>query len=168
MTTAYRVTTLDDLGKYQDIIFKHSVLAATTGGTIGAIIPGLDTIGVSAIWVAMIAEIAERAGNQTEDAAIQKFVIAVAQGAGSYLVGSAVLRYALLFTGIGVIGSAALNALLNFLYTARLGIFVAEQYDQPGFTMEHTLSALSSAGKIVFAVPTAEELRFAFKMTRSR
>jgi hypothetical protein len=98
----------------------------------------------------------------------QKFVVNVLQGAGSYLVGSAVLRYLLMFTGIGILGGAALNALLNFLYTARLGIFIAEQYDQPGFSMEHGLSAIDSIGKIVFAVPTAEELKFAFKMTRNQ
>jgi hypothetical protein len=78
------------------------------------------------------------------------------------------MRYALLFTGIGALGSAALNALLNFLYTARLGIFIAEQYDQPGFTMEHTLSALHSAGKIAFAIPTVDKLRFSFKVIQNR
>jgi hypothetical protein len=167
MSGNYRITTVDDLGKYQDIIFDHSLAAAATGGTIGALVPGLDTIGVSAIWLSMISQISERSDNYTDEASAQKFVVAVLQGAGSYIVGTAVLRYALLFTGIGVLGSAALNALLNFLYTARLGIFIAEQYDHPGFTMEHALSALHSAGKIVFAVPTVDELRFAFKMTRN-
>jgi hypothetical protein len=168
MSDNYRVTTVDDLGKYQDIIFGHSISAAATGGTIGALLPGLDTIGVSAIWLSMISQISERSNNYTDEESIKKFLVVVFQGAGSYIVGSTVLRYALLLTGFGAIGSAALNALLNFLYTARLGIFIAEQYDQPGFTMEHALSALVSAGKIVFAVPTADELRFAFKMTQNR
>ena len=69
-------------------------------------------------------------------------------------------------TGIGLVGSAVLNALLNFLYTARLGIFIAELYDQPGFTPEHMLSTAGSAAKIIFTVPSVEELRFAFHMTR--
>jgi hypothetical protein len=170
MTTQsqYRVTTLDDLGKYQNIIFQHSLTAAATGGTIGAILPGVDIAGVSLTWVAMIVRIADKAGNHTDDGVVQKFVVNVLQGAGSYLVGSAVLRSLLMFTGIGILGGAALNALLNFLYTARLGIFIAEQYDQPGFSMEHGLSAIDSIGKIVFAVPTAEELKFAFKMTRNQ
>lgn len=72
-----------------------------------------------------------------------------------------------MLTGISILGSAVLNAILNFLYTARLGIFIAEQYDKPGFTMEHALSALDSASKIIFAVPTADELKFAFKMTQN-
>lgn len=169
MTTQsrYRVTTLDDLGKYQNIIFQHSLAAAATGGTIGAIVPGVDIAGVSLTWVAMVARIADKAENYTEDAVVQKFVINIIQGAGSYLIGTVVLRYLLMATGIGILGGAALNALLNFLYTARLGIFIAEQYDKPGFTMEHSLSAIDSIAKIVFAVPTPEELKFAFKMTRN-
>lgn len=165
MANNYRVTTLEDLGKYQDIIFEHSMAAAATGGTIGALVPGVDIAGVSLIWITMVARIADQAGNSTDDAVIQKFIVSTLQGAGSYLVGTVVLRYLLMFTGIGILGSAALNGLLNFLYTARLGIFIAEQYDQPGFTMEHILSAMDSASKIIFAVPTAEELKFAFKIT---
>lgn len=168
MSTNYQVTTLDNLGKYQDIIFEHSIAAAATGGTIGALVPGADLAGVSLIWIAMVARIADKAGNSTDDAVIQKFVVALMQGAGSYLVGTVILRYLLMLTGIGIFGGAALNALLNFLYTARLGIFIAEQYDRPGFTMEHTLSALDSASKIIFAVPTAEELKFAFRMTQKK
>jgi hypothetical protein len=165
MPNTYRVTTLDNLGEYQETIFEHALAAAATGGTIGALVPGLDTIGVSAIWLSMIVKISEHSHNATDEAAAQKFVITILQGAGSYLAGTTVLRYALLCTGIGALGAAALNALLNFLYTARLGIFIAELYDQPGFTMEHALSAMYSAGKIIFAVPTVDELRFAFKMT---
>lgn len=166
MTDRYRVTTIDDLGKYQDIIHNHALAAAATGGTIGAIVPGLDTIGVSAIWLSMITDISDCADNYADEAAVQKFIVTVLQGAGSYIVGTVVLRALLLSTGIGILGSATLNALLNFLYTARLGIFIAEQSDQPGFTIEHTLSALQSVGKIIFALPTVDELRFAFKMTR--
>lgn len=166
MTDQYRATSIDDLGKYQDIIHNHALAAAATGGTIGAIIPGTDIIGVSAIWLSMVSDISDRTGNYADEAVVQKFILAVLQGAGSYLVGSAVLRTALLFTGIGILGSAALNSLLNFLYTVRLGIFIAEQYDHPGFTIDHSLSALQSVGEIIFAVPTAEELKFAFKRTR--
>lgn len=168
MSDNYRVTTLDNLGDYQETIFEHALAAAATGGTVGALLPGLDTIGVSAIWLSMIAQIAEHSHNATDEAAAQKFVITVLQGAGSYIAGSTILRYLLLLTGIGALGSAALNVLLNFLYTARLGIFIAELYDQPGFTMEHALSTMHSAGKIIFAVPTVDELRFAFKMTADR
>lgn len=162
-----QITTLDDLGKYQDIIFQHSLSAAATGGTIGAILPGVDTAGVSAIWIAMIVRISKASGNTTDDAVVQKFVINLLQSAGCYIVGTVVLRFILLSTGIGILGAAVMNAMLNFLYTARLGIFIAEQYDHPGFSMEHAMSALDSAGKIIFAIPTAEELKFAFKVTRN-
>ncbi|MGJ3248168.1 MAG: hypothetical protein ACFE0I_19050 [Elainellaceae cyanobacterium] len=161
-----RITNLDDLGKYQDIIFQHSLSAAATGGTIGAILPGVDTVGVSAIWIGMIVRIADAAGNVADDAVVQKFIVNLLQGAGSYIIGSVVLRLILMSTGIGILGTAVMNAILNFLYTARLGIFIAEQYDNPGFSMEHAMSALDSAAKIIFAIPTPEELKFAFKMTQ--
>lgn len=166
MSDDYRVTDIEDLGKYQDIIFQHSIAAAATGGTIGAIIPGVDTAGVAAIWVAMIVRISQRSGNYTEDATIQKFIINLLQGAGSYIVGTIALRLLLMTTGIGILGAAALNAMLNFLYTARLGIFIAEQFDKPGFSWEQGLSAIESIAKIIFAVPTVEELKFAFKVTK--
>jgi uncharacterized protein (DUF697 family) len=139
-----RITNLDDLGKYQDIIFQHSLSAAATEGTIGAILPGVDTVGVSAIWITMIIRIADAAGNPTDDAVVQKFIVSLVQSAGSYIVGTVVLRIILLSTGIGILGAAVMNAILNFLYTARLGIFIAEQYDNPGFSMEHAMSALDS------------------------
>jgi uncharacterized protein (DUF697 family) len=163
-----RITNLDDLGKYQDIIFQHSLSAAATGGTIGAILPGADTVGVSAIWITMIIRIADAAGNPTDDAVVQKFIVSLVQSAGSYIVGTVVLRIILLSTGVGILGAAVMNALLNFLYTARLGIFIAEQYDNPGFSMEHAMSALDSAAKIIFVIPTPEELKFAFKMTQKK
>lgn len=168
MSDTYRVTTLDNLGEYQETIFGHAIAAATTGGTIGAIVPGLDTVGVSAIWLSMIVQIADQAHSEADKATIQKFIITVFQGAGSYMVGSTVLRYLLLATGIGAIGGAVLNALLNFLYTARLGIFIAELYDRPGFTPDHMMATADSAVKIIFTVPTVEELRFAFNMTKNQ
>lgn len=167
MSHHYRVTNLDDLGKYQDIIFQHSLTAAGIGGTIGAIIPGVDVAGVSATWITMIARIADRAGH-ADDGAFAKFIINSLQGAGSYMVGSTVLRWLLLATGIGILAGAALNAVLNFLYTARLGIFIAEQYDKPGFEWEHGFAAAESIVEIIFAVPTLEELKFAFTMVNKK
>lgn len=166
MSNEYRATDLENLGKYQDIIFQHSIAAATTGGTIGAILPGVDIAGVAAIWVTMIGRIAQKADNYAEDATIQKFIINLLQGAGSYMIGSIVLRLLLMSTGIGILGAAALNAMLNFLYTARLGIFAAEQFDRPGFEMKQALLAVDSIQKIIFAVPTVEELKFAFQVTK--
>jgi hypothetical protein len=163
-----RVTNLDNLGKYQDIIFQHSLSAAAIGGTIGGIVPGLDTVGVSASWFTMILRISDASGNYTDDAIVQKFIVNLLQGAGSYIVGTIVLRALMISTGVGIFGAMAMNSLLNFLYTARLGIFIAEQYDNPGFSIEHSMSAIDSIGKIIFAIPTAEELKFAFKMTQNK
>jgi hypothetical protein len=171
MSNTYRVTALDSLGKYQGTIFEHALAAAATDGTIGALAPELDTIGISAIWLSMIVQISEHSHNASDDAAAQKFVFSISQGSGSYIASAPtlrVLRYVLLFTDIGILEPAALNVLLNFLYTARLGIFIAELYEQSEFSMEHTLSTLNSAGKIIFAVPTVDELRFASKMITNR
>ena len=163
----YRVTSYANLGKYQDIISQHAIAAAGAAG-VGAVIPLADTIAVSGIWIAMIARIAERSGHQADDAIIQKFVITILQGAGSYIVGTAVLRVLMMTTGIGIIGAAVLNALLNFLYTARLGIFIAEQFDRPGFEMTHALATVDSLIQIVFSLPTIGELKFAFNVTQGK
>jgi uncharacterized protein (DUF697 family) len=163
----YKVTSYADLGKYQEIITQHSLAAAAAAGA-GAIVPLADTVAVSGIWLTMIARIAEKAGHDTDDATIQKFVINILQGAGSYLVGSAVLRVLMIATGVGIIGAAVINALLNFLYTARLGIFIAEQFARPGFKMAHALSVVDSVIKIVFAIPTVDELKFAFNVTQKK
>ncbi|PAX48233.1 hypothetical protein, partial [Brunnivagina elsteri] len=164
-SNTYQVTNLDNLGKYQDIILNHSLTAAGIGGTIGALVPGLDIAGVSATWISMIVQIAEKAGHPVDEDAIKKFIINLLQGAASYLIGSNVLKGLLALTGIGILPAAGLNALLNFLYTARLGIFFAQQYDRPGFQWEHAFAAAESIPEIVFKVPTIEELKFAFKMT---
>lgn len=163
----YKATSYADLGKYQAIIAQHSVITAGAAGA-GAIIPLADTVAVSGIWLTMIGRIAEASGNHADDAVIQKFVISVVQGAGSSVVGTLVLRGLMIATGIGIVGAVVMNALLNFLYTARLGIFIAEQFDQPGFEMSHALSMVEAASKIVFSIPTISELKFAFNMTQYR
>lgn len=163
----YKVTSYADLGKYQAIIAQHSVMAAGAAGA-SAIVPIADTVAVSGIWLTMIARIAETSGNHTDAAVIRKFVVSVVQGAGSYIIGSLVLRGLLMATGVGIIGAIAMNALLNFLYTARLGIFIAEQFDKPGFEMAHALSMVESATKIIFSIPTIDELKFAFNVTQNK
>lgn len=163
----YRATSYADLGKYQSIISQHSIAAAGAAGA-GAILPLADTIVVSGIWITMIVRIAERAGHTVDEAVVQKFVISLLQGAGSYIVGSALLRVLLMMTGVGIIGASVINALLNFLYTARLGVFIAEQFDEPGFEMIHALSTVDSVIKIVFSIPTVDELKFAFNATRNK
>jgi hypothetical protein len=78
---------MGDLERYNKIITNHAIAAAAV------CIPGLfnpvvDAVGISAVWVKMIADIAKESGNgYVEDNAIQKFCLSLLQGGAFYMVG---------------------------------------------------------------------------------
>jgi hypothetical protein len=163
---ADRITSVANLGKYKDIVHQSALTAAGLAVP-GTFIPVADLVGVSGVWFSMIYRIAESSGNgYIEKGAIQRFCINLAQGAGSYYFGSKALQWLLIMTGVGAIGAVALNTALNYLYTARLGVYIADQFDTPDFHMENAFSGIASIIPIMFAVPSIDELKFAFGITQ--
>ncbi|AFZ38313.1 hypothetical protein Sta7437_4885 (plasmid) [Stanieria cyanosphaera PCC 7437] len=161
-----KITSVADLGKYKDIVHQ-SALASAGLAVPGTFVPGVDLLGVSGVWISMIYRIAETSGNgYIEKGAIQRFCVNLAQGAGSYYFGSKALQWLLIATGVGAIGAVTLNSALNYLYTARLGVYIAEQFDRPDFHMENVFSGIGSIIPIMFAIPSIDELKFVFGITK--
>ncbi|ELP54194.1 hypothetical protein D3800_20305 [Microcystis aeruginosa NIES-298] len=149
--------------KYEDSIYGCAFMAAGIGAP-GSIVPGLDIGGVSGTWAGMILGIAKIAERQLDKNTVLKFVGGILAGSAGYLGGSKVLTFALhAVPGIGTLGAVGINCLLNFIYTIRLGRYVALQMEKPGFDTQDWADLIPEITALVFAMPTVTELREAWK-----
>jgi hypothetical protein len=147
------------LKKYEEAIYPAAYGAAALGVP-GSFIPVLDVGGMTTIWGTMIVSIAAKSNRQLDSDAALKFVTAILAGAGAYLGGTKVLTTVLhFFPGAGTIASVGLNCLLNFLYTFRLGRFVALQMEKPGFGTEDWAAMVPEITSMVFALPSLAEIQ---------
>lgn len=127
--------------KYADLI-RGSVAAAAGIGVPGAFVPGIDVAAMAGIWTNMIIQIANKAGKPMSRDKAGKFVTAIASGVGGYVGGS------LLFTkllhaipGVGTGAAIGINALLNGIYTYRLGKALISQFEKSHFDGDDLLNA---------------------------
>jgi hypothetical protein len=80
-------------------------------------------------------------------------------GAG-YLGGSKVFTFALNFIpGLGQLGAIGINSLLNFIYTIRLGKFIAEQMEKSDFDTDDWSNLVPEIAAVVFVAPSFTEMK---------
>jgi hypothetical protein len=109
----------------------------------------------------MVAEIADRSKHQANKAAIAKIVTAAVSAASGYALGSKVLSWARIavFPCAGVPTAMAANAALNGLFTLKLGMATAKQFDRPDFDLLDVMNvAVIIAGGALTPIPSADEL----------
>jgi hypothetical protein len=153
----------DQIKKYEHEIYTTAYIAAASG-TWGAFIPVMDTVYVSASWVIMIGSIAEKANRKLEKETVAKFVSGILAGSAAYLAGTKVLVFLLnAIPGLGTLGAVGINALLNFLYTIRLGRYIALAMEKPDFNTSDWANLIPEITSVVFGIPTVPEMQEAFK-----
>jgi uncharacterized protein (DUF697 family) len=116
----------------RDLVNTHATACAGIAAA-GTWVPLLDKFGIGTSWTAMILGLAEEYGLEMERSYAKKVVASMATGALFYIVGSEVLSTILTFTGLGALPAAAVNAVLTYIYTQRLGNFVSHQFDVEGW-----------------------------------
>ncbi|RQO66000.1 hypothetical protein DBR43_27545 [Pedobacter sp. KBW06] len=108
--------------------------AASLGGVgafSGMIGAGTDLGIIGPVWVGMTISLANKAGSDLSEQALQKIAIAVFTGAGSFIAGAKIASAGLgwiaaVFTGgLSLAASAAANAALNVAFTRSYGRAVA-------------------------------------------
>jgi uncharacterized protein (DUF697 family) len=145
--------------KHERVIYTAAITAAAAGVP-GAFVPALDIGAISGAWGTMLIMIADKSGRELDYNTAMKLATAILGGAAAYLGGSKVFTMALnLIPGFGTVTAVGINSLLNFLYTVRLGSFIARQMEKTDFDTNDIAHLVPELTAIVFAVPTFGELR---------
>jgi uncharacterized protein (DUF697 family) len=152
--------------KNEDIIKMHenaiytAAFAAAAVGVPGAFAPFLDVTAVGGIWATMMVAIATKAGRQLDKDTALKIATAILTGASAYVAGSKLIGFLLHFIpGAGSIVSVGVNSLLNFLYTFRLGRYLALKMEKPEFDTGDFADVIPEMTTMVFSLPSITELR---------
>jgi hypothetical protein len=149
--------------KHEETIYYAAFLSGGAGMA-GALMPALDIGGVSGAWVTMIILIGQDSNRQLDKDTVVKLVTGILAGAAAYLGGSKIFTFALnAIPGIGTLGAVGINAILNFLYTMRLGRYIALQMEKPEFDTGDWAGLIPEITAIVFAMPSVLEIREAWK-----
>lgn len=149
----------DRIKKYEPPIYACAYASAGLGIP-GTFVPGIDVGGMIGLWVAMLIGIANMAGRSLDRDTAFKLISGVLAGSAAYIGGSKVLTYALNFIpGLGTIGAIGINSILNFLYTVRIGRFIAVQMEKPDFNTEDFSALIPDIAAMVFAAPSMTEIR---------
>lgn len=151
--------------KYQEPI-GIAVVAASAVGPVGILLPAFDMAGIGVIWTTMVEEIARRSGHRVNPAGILKVVTAAAGAASGYALGSKILTWSLvaLVPFAGVPTAMAANATLNGIFTLKLGLSCAKQFDRPDFDTLDILNLAATVAGALTPVPSAEEVALLKKL----
>jgi hypothetical protein len=145
--------------KHEGAIYGSAYTAAALGVP-GAFTPGLDTLGVAGTWATMMCIIASNANRQLDRPTALKLMSAILSAAAGYLGGSKVFTFALnLIPGLGQLGAIGINSFLNFIYTIRLGKFIAIQMEKNDFDIDDWSNLVPEIIATVFALPSVIEMR---------
>lgn len=144
--------------KYSDIIV-NSVVGAAGLSAAGAAVPGIDTIGVTALWGAMLHDMSVRSGHQIDEAFAGKFLLSLGTGLAAHYGVHNILHVILNATGVGIIAAAGISATLHGLLTLRLGIFLADQFENPEFTGNNLVQFTAQILPLLTAIPALTELQ---------
>jgi uncharacterized protein (DUF697 family) len=152
---------------YDDIIAAAVVTAAGFGaGT--AFAPGADIALCGGTWITMMGAIADRSGHEENKEFWGKVIASVGMGAAGYWAGSKVFTGILFYVipGAGSVTAAALNALLNGLYTWRLGTSFANLFDKTGFDLSDAGAVARYLRSALAPIPTYAEVRHVWDLIR--
>ena len=109
------------------IVESHSSGLGGVGVIGGVIGPGTDLAIIGGSWVTMTIQLADEAGHVFDQQTAKKVCIAVATGAGAFMVGTKIAATAFgwlgaVFTGgLSIAAAAAGNAALNYSFTKAYG-----------------------------------------------
>lgn len=136
-------------------IIKIGCNASAGVGLIGAV--ATDAPALAAIWGTMMYKIAKENGVSLDNETCVKIATSIILSASSFMVGASILSKILTYSGIGTLFGLALNCIINYFYTWRLGNAFDELFRYRG--VDQVLSSLAElAVKKLMPVPTKSEV----------
>jgi len=143
---------------------KTAVVAATGTGIPAVLVPALDAGGIGPIWATMISGIAARAGREICAPDIAGLVTTAVGAVSGYVRGSKILSWlaaplVIAFPVAGVPPTVAVGAMLNGIFTLRLGRACARRFTDPGFTGLDMADLTAGIGGRLARLPSGEEIK---------
>jgi len=121
----------------------------------------------------MILSIAKTSGREINAASAGKIAGAAIGAVSGYVLGSKILTYAAVvilipyFPVAGIPAVVALNALLNGLFTLKLGIATARQFSRPDFNTTDIIDLAASIAGQLTPIPSSGELQVVHEMIKN-
>jgi uncharacterized protein (DUF697 family) len=150
----------------------YDVIIATAAASSAAAAPLLvvsvvsDAPVVAGIWTGMIYKICRRAGHDIDRDTAGRLAVAVAASAGTYWAGSKLLGVILSKIPFTMAPAVGTNALLNAVFTLRLGHALIDLMERPEFDITDWNYLVGFLGKAMRPRPSVEELQRAARLLR--
>jgi hypothetical protein len=143
-----------------DGAIRIAVKAAAGIGGVGILAPGLDEVGMGAVWTAMVGAIARKHDLELSAATAGKLVAAAVAGVSGYRLGSKILTWSLLvilhaLPFVAIPAACGMNIALNVLFTYKLGKLCATRFADPDLTR----AEIFAIARCIVMIPTLHELR---------
>lgn len=149
-----------------DIIIATAAASAASAAPLLVVSVVSDAPVVAGIWTGMIYKICRRAGHEIDRETASRLAVAVAASAGTYWAGSKVLGVILSkipFTMVPAIGA---NAVLNALFTLRIGNALIDLMEKPDFDLTDWSYLVEFLGKAMKPRPSVEEIQRVARLLR--
>jgi uncharacterized protein (DUF697 family) len=150
----------------------YDVIIATAAASSAAASPLLvvsvvsDAPVVAGIWTGMIYKICRRAGHDVDRETAGRLAVAVAASAGTYWAGSKTLGLILSKIPFTMAPAVGANALMNVVFTLRLGQALVDLMEKPDFDITDWKYLAEFLGRAMRPRPSVEELQRAARLMR--
>jgi hypothetical protein len=149
--------------EHKDIVKKAMITAAGVGATECVILPGIDTVGIGAIWTSMIIAMVKKEGHEIDMHLIAKVVTSIVVGGLSYVGAQQAFNlflklFILTPPGLAVnILFGGVNSVLDVALTYRLGVFLSNRLSKTDFTESDFRASCDEAIKYLKRLPQFRE-----------
>jgi len=140
------------------------VAVAAAAGAPGGAVPAVEVGGIGVIWAAMVAAIVARAHREPGAAAIDRLVVTAVGAVSGYVQGSRVLGWLaapliVAFPVPGVPAAVAVDAMLNGVFTLRLGLACTRRCHDPAAAHSDVLGRPAEIGSQLIGLPDTGEIQ---------
>lgn len=151
-----------------DVIIATAATASAVAAPLIIIAPPLvgDAPAVGVIWSGMIYKICRRAGHEIDGDAAGRLAVAVAAGAGTFWAGSKTFGEILAKIPFTMGPAVGVNALLNVVFTFRLGQAMVDLMELSEFDHTDLKDLTRILGAALRPRPSVEELQRAARLLR--
>ena len=149
-----------------DIIIVTAAAASAAAAPLLVVSVVSDAPVVAGIWTGMIYKICRRAGHDVDRDAAGRLAVAVAAGAGTYWAGSKTFGVVLSKVPFTMAPAVGVNALLNVVFTFRLGQALVDLMEMPEFDVTDVKHLARILGPSLRPRPSVDELQRAARLLR--
>ena len=149
-----------------DVIIAAAAAASAAAAPLLVVSAASDAPVVAAVWSGMIYKIARGAGHELDREAAGRLSVAVVAGAGTYWAGSKLLGVVLSKIPLTMAPAVGTNALLNAVFTLRLGHALADLMERPEFDVTDWRYLTEFLMAAMRPRPSVEELQRAARLLR--